>query len=199
MTTTERALWRKRTRATLLEARMALGAGQRKQCSLEIAHRVVELLSESPAGPLGLYWPVFGEPDLLHLADGRTAVLPVVVERGRPLAFRRWARGEPVVPGIYGIPYPEQGAYLAPEVLLVPLVGFDAGNYRLGYGGGYYDRTLAAREQKPLTIGVGFELARLPTIYPQPYDVPLDWIVTEASATPLRRGVSEAGAGRASR
>ena len=64
----------------------------------------------------------------------------------------------------------------------MPLVGFDAQGYRLGYGGGYFDRTLAALARKPLTIGVGFEFARLPTIRPQPHDIPMDFIVTEAGS-----------------
>jgi 5-formyltetrahydrofolate cyclo-ligase len=74
---------------------------------------------------------------------------------------------------------PADGEAVLPNVLVVPLVGFDVRGYRLGYGGGYYDRTLAAMPEKPLTIGVGFEMAKLHTIYPQSHDVPMDLIVTE--------------------
>jgi 5-formyltetrahydrofolate cyclo-ligase len=71
--------------------------------------------------------------------------------------------------------------------LLVPLVGFDSAGYRLGYGGGYYDRTLAAPEKRPRLIGVGFELGRLPTIHPQPHDIPLDVIITEVGRIDIER------------
>ena len=103
----------------------------------------------------------------------------MVVGKGLPLVFRLWKRGDAMEAGVMGIPQPARDSRVEPEVLLVPLVGFDSGCYRLGYGGGYYDRTLAAARKKPVTIGIGFELARLATIYPQPYDVPLDFLVTE--------------------
>jgi 5-formyltetrahydrofolate cyclo-ligase len=83
-------------------------------------------------------------------------------------------------PGIWDIPVPDEGDWVRPEVLLVPLLGFDLRGYRLGYGGGYYDRTLAAAmPSPPLAIGVGFEIGRLETIHPRPHDVPMDLIVTE--------------------
>jgi 5-formyltetrahydrofolate cyclo-ligase len=85
-----------------------------------------------------------------------------------------------MTPGVYDIPVPAERKIVTPSVLLVPLVGFDAANYRLGYGGGYYDRTLASMMPRPSTIGLGFELSRLETIYAQPHDVPLDVVVTEA-------------------
>jgi 5-formyltetrahydrofolate cyclo-ligase len=80
--------------------------------------------------------------------------------------------------GIWNIPIPRERNSVRPTALLVPLVGFDAAGYRLGYGGGYYDRPLATLVPKPLTIGVGYELGRLETIYPQPHDIPMDAIVT---------------------
>src|SRR5690606_20723729 len=114
------------------------------------------------------------------------AALPVVVERNAPLEFWRWtATTELCSRGIWNIPSPVERVPVVPDVVLVPLLGFDEQCYRLGYGGGYYDRTLAALEPKPLAIGVGFEHGRLETIRPQPHDVPLDWIVTEART--LRR------------
>jgi 5-formyltetrahydrofolate cyclo-ligase len=74
---------------------------------------------------------------------------------------------------------PDSGEIVVPDLLVVPLVGFDAQGYRLGYGGGFYDRTIAAMPAKPRTIGVGFELGRLLTIYPEPHDIPLDSVITE--------------------
>jgi 5-formyltetrahydrofolate cyclo-ligase len=114
----------------------------------------------------------------LHDLGVRLA-LPVVVERARPLVFREWWPGIRMVPGIWGIPVPAEGDAVLPDALLAPLVGFDARGHRLGYGGGYYDRTLAALPERPLVIGVGFEPSGMETIHPQPHDIPMDLIVTE--------------------
>jgi hypothetical protein len=84
-----------------------------------------------------------------------------------------------LAPGVWKIPVPPAGAALRPAVLLAPLLGYDDAGYRLGNGGGYYDRTLAALDSLPLTIGVGYAQGRLASIRPQPHDVPLDAIVTE--------------------
>ena len=104
----------------------------------------------------------------------------MVVERARPVAFRAWWPRMRMRPGAWDILVPDEGDWLRPEILLVPLLGFDPQGYRLGYGGGYYDRTLAAAmPARPLATGVGFEIGRLETIHPQPHDVPMDLIVTE--------------------
>lgn len=79
----------------------------------------------------------------------------------------------------YGIPAPQGTPQLQPDLLLVPVNGFDARGYRIGYGGGYFDRTLAGAD-RPVTVGIGFELARLDDVQPEAHDLPLDWIVTEA-------------------
>lgn len=81
--------------------------------------------------------------------------------------------------GVYGIPYPVDSPEFAPTAALVPVVGFDAQGYRLGYGGGYFDRTLASLEEMPVTVGLGYELQRLSTIHPRPHDIPFDFVVTE--------------------
>jgi len=83
-------------------------------------------------------------------------------------------------PGHYDIPVPVEAIELLPDQVLVPLVAFDAQGYRLGYGGGYFDRTLAALAPPPATIGVGFEVGRVDSIAPEAHDIPLDHIVTEA-------------------
>jgi 5-formyltetrahydrofolate cyclo-ligase len=80
--------------------------------------------------------------------------------------------------GLWNIPIPPERDVVAPSLLVVPLVGFDRGRYRLGYGGGFYDRTLAAAQPRPRTIGIALADAELPTIYPQPHDIPMDVIVT---------------------
>lgn len=107
--------------------------------------------------------------------------LPVIVERGQPLVFREWTPGSLMVQGTWKIPMPASGEGVFPDLLIVPLVGFDRKGYRLGYGGGFYDRTIAAMPERPRTIGVGFELGLLETIYPQPHDIALEMIVTEGT------------------
>jgi 5-formyltetrahydrofolate cyclo-ligase len=106
--------------------------------------------------------------------------LPVVVDKKGPLEYRAWRPGEKLVNGVWNIPIPEARRIVVPRAVLAPLVGFDRDCYRLGYGGGYFDRTLAALTSRPWAIGVGFELSRLETIYPQHFDIPMDLIVTEA-------------------
>jgi 5-formyltetrahydrofolate cyclo-ligase len=145
---------------------------------------------EPPGRVIGFCWPVRREPDLRPqmlnwIARGASAVLPVVVAPDAPLLFRPWVpeagRGA-MVADRYGIPTPVAGPELDPDVILLPLNAFDRAGYRIGYGGGFFDRTLAdlaARGRRPLSIGVGFELGFVESTLPKPHDQRLDWIVTE--------------------
>lgn len=133
----------------------------------------------------GIYWPLEGEFDSRPLmqrvldAGGRIAI-PVVVARDAPLEFWNWDGQSELQPrGPWSIPAPADRDVLEPSVLFLPLLGFDADAHRLGNGGGYFDRTLAALSPRPVTVGIGYEISRLDTIYPQDHDVPLDAIVTE--------------------
>ncbi|MBU2581978.1 MAG: 5-formyltetrahydrofolate cyclo-ligase [Alphaproteobacteria bacterium] len=139
------------------------------------------------------YWPIKGEPDLrpvlgeLH-ALGATIVLPVVETRNAPLVFRRWTPQTKMAIGNWKIPVPPpECEQFTPDIVLAPLVGWDAAGYRLGYGGGYFDRTLAALVPRPFSIGIGFQSARLATIFPLPHDIPLDLILTENGPQPISR------------
>ncbi len=105
--------------------------------------------------------------------------MPAVVDKQGPLEYRAWRPGEPLMDGVWNIPVPQERDILIPQAVLAPLVGFDRECYRLGYGGGYFDRTLAALSPRPLAIGVGFEMSQIQTIYPQLFDVPMDVVVTE--------------------
>jgi 5-formyltetrahydrofolate cyclo-ligase len=108
--------------------------------------------------------------------------VPVIDGRGRPLRFRAWSPGAEMVPGPFGARVPASGAWLEPEVLIVPLLAFDRRGYRLGYGGGFYDRTLQAlRAAGPrLAIGFAFAAQELGEVPSGANDQPLDLIVTEA-------------------
>lgn len=133
------------------------------------------------------FWPMQDEPDLRPLLSqwaeaGITVVLPAVRNAGEPLVFLPWTPDAPMRPGAYGIMEPASGAPLAPDVVLVPTLGYTAQADRLGYGGGYYDRTLAALRQsgQPYTaIGVAWSCGRLDADYqPQAHDVRLDAVLT---------------------
>lgn len=176
--------WRKETRDRLIAQRTGISAEDRSAWSERISRALEAALEPYTGRLIGFYWPFRGEYDprgvLTAMRErGSHLALPVIVERGQPLVFRAWSPGSLMVQGTWKIPMPESGDAVFPDLLVVPLVGFDRQGYRLGYGGGFYDRTIAAMPERPRTIGVGFELGRLDTIYPQPHDIPLERIITE--------------------
>ena len=129
-------------------------------------------------------WPIKGEYDARHLARtlrarGALTALPVVVAPKTPLIFREWHPGVNMAMGALNIPYPVGSAEIIPQAVLLPMNGWDPQGYRLGYGAGFFDRTLASLPKRPLTIGVTYELAKMDTIHPQSWDIPLDYVVTE--------------------
>lgn len=176
---------RKALRSAALASRQALPAATVEALGAAICAHLQAHFAEPPGRCIAFYWPISNEPDLRPVinawrAVGVDACLPVVHRRAEPLSFRRWAPGTPMVPDHHGIPTPAGSAECQPDVLFMPVNAFDAAGFRLGYGGGYYDRTLAVLQPRPLVLGVGFELARVASILPQAHDVPMDWIVTEA-------------------
>jgi 5,10-methenyltetrahydrofolate synthetase len=149
------------------------------------------LLAQWPTPPgrvIGFCWPIGKEPDVRPLLDTwagtrpMIAALPVVIDPASALRFRAWSAGAAMVTDRYGIPTPAAGDFIQPEVLLIPLNAFDRAGYRIGYGGGFFDRTLAEMKPRPLAIGIGFEIGRVDDVRPEPHDQRLDWIVTEAGA-----------------
>ncbi len=177
------ARWRKAERARLLGLRQALSVAARAEMDARIIEALDPLLES--ARSVGFYWPFRGEPDLRPLIGrlteaGTVCALPVVEGKGMPLGFRTYRPGDRLERGVWDIPVPGEGEAVAPELLLSPVVGFDAAGFRLGYGGGFFDRTVAARTPPPRLIGVGYEIARIPTIFPQAHDKPMEAVVTEA-------------------
>lgn len=179
--------WRRNQRERLLAQRMAMPAELRARHRAAITQTLLAHFSPEPGTVVALYWPFKGEYDPRHVARqwrarGVHSALPVVVGRSQPLQFRAWWPGVTTLPGVFGLPIPQDTDLLTPDMVLMPPVGFDARCFRLGYGGGYYDRTLAALRGRPvLKIGVAFELSRMATIFPQPHDIPMDLVVTEAA------------------
>ncbi len=186
--------WKARTRKELIARRSAITAGFHAQWSDAIETNLASLLARlDRVEVLGFYWPYKREFDPTPfvrrmLLEGRSAALPVVVGADSALEFRRWDEAVPMEPGAYGIPIPRGTAVLLPDIVLLPANGFDRNGFRLGYGGGFFDRTLATMRPAPRTIGIAFEIGRLDTIHPETWDIALDYIVTEEAA--FRRGPS---------
>jgi 5-formyltetrahydrofolate cyclo-ligase len=183
-TDADRIAWRKQRRVELLSLRGSLAEEVHRHNSDRILGHLGQILRGNHPAIVAGYWPFRDEVNLLGLieellTEGWVAALPAVVAKAQPLEFRPWRPDDPMTPGVFGIPVPSQTNTVQPDILLVPLVGFDDGCFRLGYGGGYYDRTLAATATKPLAIGVGFEVSHMQSIYPCSFDIPMDCIVTE--------------------
>lgn len=184
MRSEELKAWRKAERERLVTAREALEAhavdARRRQIDAHLERAFPGLKGIAFA----FCWPIRNEYDARHLAKtlreaGALTALPVVVAPKTPLIFREWHPGVELARGPLGIPYPVGSKELEPRAVLVPMNGWDAQGFRLGYGGGFFDRTLARLKDKPLVIGVGYESARIATIHPQPWDIPMDYVVTE--------------------
>ncbi len=152
-----------------------------------IQNRLYKRLQKTSFNSLGFYFAVRDEVDLRGviskwLADDlkRVAGLPCVEQDA--MQFLAWSPNHQMIPGKFNIPIPVSSQVLEPEVLIIPCVGFDKKNYRLGYGGGFYDRYLASRsENKPYTIGIAFSQCCVDTINPSSLDIALDEIITQES------------------
>lgn len=176
--------WRKSERQRLIGAREALD-----ERTVDVWRRAIDGHLERGfpglrGAVLAFCWPIRNEYDARHLARrlreaGATTALPVVLAPKTPLVFREWHPGVELAKGPLDIPYPARSRELEPRAVLLPMNGWDAQGYRLGYGGGFFDRTLAALPEKPLAIGIAYEQARIATIHPQPWDMPMDYVVTE--------------------
>lgn len=185
--------WRKANREWCVAWRTGVDEAQRDMWNRQIAATLLALLKAPATGVIAFYWPHQAEFDARSVMGrccdaGAIAALPEVAGRALPLRFRRWWPGAPLMRGMYDIPVPDGTPELRPDLLLIPMNAFDECAYRLGYGGGYYDRTLAALKPRVVAVGVSYEHCRLPTIYPQAHDCAMDFVVTEA-------GVYAAGSG----
>lgn len=173
---------KKTLRRSLLAARAALPDDQRRAADMRIAQQVHACLSAHPPQTLGIYWPMRGEPDLRILyADLEKLrirlALPRVVQPDAPLEFLAWTSGAPLMQDAYGLAVPAERVAARPDTLLIPCVGFNRGNFRLGYGGGFYDRTLAA-VPRPFALGIAYECT-LAEFDGAPHDIALDAVITE--------------------
>lgn len=183
---------RRDLRDQALARRLALDEGEVARLGGAVCERLLAHFGAPPGRVIAFCWPISNEPDLRPAmaawrAAGAQICLPVVVRLRSPLIFRSWSPDREMVPDHHGIPGPAHGEPVWPDVLIIPVNAFDPAGYRLGYGGGYFDRTLARLPSRPVVIGVGFELARVDSILPQRHDIPMDWMVTEAGVfAPVR-------------
>lgn len=155
----------------------------RVQSDAAIVLHLRRWLQQHPASVLGVYWPIRGEVDLRSYyaelqAAGIRLALPIVVDKMAPLEFAAWSPGEDVTIDRWGIATPVEAMRVAPDVLLVPCVGFNERRFRLGYGGGFYDRTLAG-PSPPRAIGIAYGNARA-SFATEVHDIAMDLIITEA-------------------
>jgi len=174
-------------RQRLVAARQALPDRLERAVSLQSVLRV--WLVGRTERSIGAYWPIKGEfdalPALYRWTEGapegvtRRIGLPVKDRDSGSLRFHVWYPGCPMELDAYDIPKPKDTDRFAPQLLLVPCVGFGPGGLRLGYGGGFYDRTLATLDPRPFTVGVGYSHGFIPWLEAEPHDVPLDAILTE--------------------
>ncbi|TAN11982.1 MAG: 5-formyltetrahydrofolate cyclo-ligase [Burkholderiaceae bacterium] len=181
---------KKALRKRLLQERLQLEDRGARSAALQDVLRVWLLRRADVA--IGAYWPIKGEFDplpalhrwkedgeLMDEPQRRRIGLPVIDKTHKTLTFHVWYPGCPMEEDAYGIPKPKDTDLIMPTLLLVPCVGYAAGGYRLGYGGGFYDRTLAALEPPPFTVGLGFTHGYLDEFEPEPHDLPLDAILND--------------------
>jgi 5-formyltetrahydrofolate cyclo-ligase len=176
--------WRRAERERLIAARLALAPAVLDSWRRRIDGYLERSFPGLARCRLAFCWPIKGEYDARHLARtlrarGALTALPVVVAPKSPLIFREWHPGIELAKGALDIPYPVNSQEITPDAVLLPMNGWDAQGYRLGYGAGFFDRTLASLAKKPLTIGISYEIAKMSSIHPQAWDLPMDYVVTE--------------------
>lgn len=176
--------YRKDLREILIKKRMHMSLNEHISANEIISINLYKLLDILDINMLAFYWPHKCEFNGLHIMNalhrlrGIKICLPFVEARERPLKFLEWSPTTEMSFGKLQIPYPKNTSELSPDTLIIPMVGFDLSGHRLGYGGGYYDKTLSNIPQA-LKVGVAFELSRISNIFPQWHDIPMDFIVTE--------------------
>jgi 5-formyltetrahydrofolate cyclo-ligase len=177
-------------RQQLIALRQSLSNPLERAEALQQVMRV--WLIDRPDTVIGAYWPIKGEFNALPALyrwqeaalDGqyRRIGLPVIDKETKSLRFHAWYPGCPMAEDAYGIPKPKDTEEIMPTLLFVPCVGYGPHGVRLGYGGGFYDRTLAALTPRPFTVGLGFAFSYVPDLKPEAHDVPLDAMLTEDGA-----------------
>ncbi len=177
--------WRKTQREHWIAWRSAAADTERAAWGGRMTASLCAMLPSPQKAVIGFCWPFKAEFDARYAVrywrgQGAVAALPEVTGKGQPLRFSQWWPGAPMRRGVYDIPVPDGTPAVLPDIAIVPMNASDDRGYRLGYGGGYFDRTLAALERRVIAIGVTWDACRVPSIFPQAHDIAMDFIVTEA-------------------
>jgi len=180
----ELAQWRKELRQRLLKERCAVASATHAEWSAGINRHLAAGFGGLQGLTIGICWPYLAEFDARPFAtqlrtQGSRLALPVVVKPKAPLEFHHWHPDMDMVTGVYDLPIPAHAEPVIPEALLIPVVAIGNRGDRLGYGGGFYDRTLGALPKKPVCIALAFEISRVLTTDPQEHDILMDFVVTE--------------------
>ena len=176
--------WRREQRTRLLEQRRLMPSAERRSLGDLVIANIDRIVEARDVKVLGIYWPIKREIDLLawaaSVAERRPVALalPVVTTPKAPLDYCVWRKGDPMTRGFWDIPVPAEQVPASPDVVIAPLVGF-CGCWRLGYGGGYFARTLAAGPVRPFAIGIGFESSETPDFTPATHDISMNSNATE--------------------
>ncbi len=181
---------KKTLRERLVRERLHLEDRLARSAALQDIMRI--WLVGRPDTVIGAYWPIKGEFDplpalhrwkedgeLMDEPQRRRIGLPVIDKVHKTLTFHVWYPGCPMQEDAYGIPKPKDTELIVPTLLFVPCLGYGPGGFRLGYGGGFYDRTLAALAPRPFTVGLGFTSGFVDDFEPEPHDQPLDAILND--------------------
>jgi 5,10-methenyltetrahydrofolate synthetase len=185
-----KALQKKALRKSLIELRNGLPDRQERA---DLLQRVMRIwLVGRPDQVIGAYWPIKGEFDplpalhrwkedgeLIEQPQPRRIGLPVVNKDDMTMKFHAWYPGCPMEEDAFGIPKPKDTEVIVPTLLFSPCVGYGPGGYRLGYGGGFYDRMLSTLNPRPFTVGLGFGVGFVPDFEAEPHDIPLDAILND--------------------
>jgi 5,10-methenyltetrahydrofolate synthetase len=176
------AVFRKAERSRLYALRKQHSVKARTAMARDIAGQLSSLLGAVSGKRIAAYWPIKGELDLRPWMNdasdaGATVSLPVVVRKNQPVEFHAWQPNCKMKRGHWNIPVPADAKVINPQIVIVPLVGVDENRFRLGNGGGYYDRTLARLPKDVNIIGVGEYFAQMKTIFPMPWDIPMKHVL----------------------
>lgn len=183
--------FRKSERQRLYQLRKQVPLEKRRSQAAVIAEMLGRELGDVAGRSIAVYWPIRGELDLRFWMEGcceagATVALPVVVTRGQPVEFHQWTPDCKMRLGFWNIPVPDNGldgdSAVTPDIVIVPLLGVDKKRFRLGNGGGYYDRTLANLPGETRAIGVGPQFCMMETIFPMPWDIPMSKVLLSDGA-----------------
>ncbi|MCF6343581.1 MAG: 5-formyltetrahydrofolate cyclo-ligase [Devosiaceae bacterium] len=165
--------------------RAALSSNFMLQAANQAAEIFLQNIPLEKVNVIAAYYAMNNELKILPLveklwAKNKQICLPSVIENNQPMIFRAWQRGDELIDGAHNIKVPDENApILVPDIIIMPLVAFDKKGNRLGYGKGYYDRTIAQMDKKPLLVGYAYSVQEVEKIEHESHDVPLDYLVSE--------------------